>query len=354
VLDTRTTGGALGPGAVRQLQVTDTRDVPSQGVHAVVMNVTVTGGTAGSYLTVYPDGAQRPTASNLNWVAGQTVPNLAEVEVGNDGMVDFYNAAGSVQVIADLEGWVATPSAAQGPNGQYLPLAPRRVLDTRDGTGGTAHPIDQQPITVQVAEPGQSAVVLNLTATDPTTASYLTVWPHGTTQPTASNLNFAAGQTVANRVVVQVSTDGKVDIYNAAGRVNVIADLNGWYTGGSSTGNGALFTGTSPSRVLDTRNGGAPIPGGQHLSVALAGVGPVPSDAIAVVANVTATNTTAASYLTAWPSLQSQPTASDLNWVARQTVPNLVVVTLGTDGKADFYNAAGATDLVIDVVGWYR
>jgi hypothetical protein len=282
------------------------------------------------------------------------VPNLVEVEVGSDGMVDFYNAAGSVQVIADFEGWVATPSAAQGPSGQYLPLAPRRVLDTRDGTGGTAHPIDQQPITVQVAQPGQSAVVLNVTATDPTMASYLTVWPHGTTRPTASNLNFAAGQTVANRVVVQVSADGKVDIYNAAGQVSVIADLNGAFTGGSGSANGALFTGTSPARVLDTRNGGAPIPAGQYLSVPLAGVGPVPSDATAVVANVTVTDTTATSYLTAWPDLQSRPTASDLNWVAGQTVPNLVVVKLGADGTADFYNAAGATDLVIDVVGWYR
>jgi hypothetical protein len=73
-----------------------------------------------------------------------------------------------------------------------------------------------------------------------------------------------------------------------------------------------------------------------------------------VVANVTVTTTTAASYLTAWPDLQSRPTASDLNWVAGQTIPNLVVVTLGADGKADFYNAVGATDLIIDVVGWYR
>lgn len=340
---------------MRSLTVVGSHGVPPAGVHAVVMNVTVTGTTAGSYLTVYPHGEQPPTASNLNWRAGQTVPNLVEVQVGSDGSVDFYNALGSVQVIADLEGWVATPSAAQGPDGQFVATAPTRVLDTRTGIGGYSHRVGQQPITVRVAPAGAEAVVLNVTATNPNMASYLTVWPHGAAQPTASNLNFMAGQTVPNRVIVPVSNDGKIDIFNAAGTVDVVADLNGSFTGGSGGSSGALFTATSPARMVDTRNGGSRIAGGHDLTVPLAGVGPVPSDATAIVANVTVTDTTAASYLTAYPDgVTQRPTASDLNWVAGDTRPNLVVVKLGADGKADFYNAAGATDLVIDVVGWYR
>jgi len=66
------------------------------------------------------------------------------------------------------------------------------------------------------------------------------------------------------------------------------------------------------------------------------------------------TGTTGASYLTAWPDGANRPTASDLNWVAHQTVPNLVVVKLGANGKLDLYNAAGATDVILDVVGYYR
>ena len=133
----------------------------------------------------------------------------------------------------------------------------------------------------------------------------------------------------------------------------MVVDLNGWFSG-SSSGGGALFTGISPTRMVDTRNSDTPIAAGGQLSVSMAGVGPIPADATAVVANVTVTNTTAASYLTAYPDGASRPIASDLNWLAGRTVPNLVVIKLGAGGRADFYNAAGRTDLVIDVVGWYR
>jgi hypothetical protein len=75
------------------------------GATAVALNVTATGGTATSYLSVYPGGSTRPTASNLNYVAGQTIPNLVIVPVGPGNTVTFYNAAGTVNVIADLVGY---------------------------------------------------------------------------------------------------------------------------------------------------------------------------------------------------------------------------------------------------------
>jgi len=172
--------------------------------------------------------------------------------------------------------------------------------------------------------------------------------------PTVSNLNFKAGQTVANRVQVGVSSDGKVDIYNPAGSVDVIADLNGWFSGTGTTSDPYLLTAQAPVRILDTLDSSGRLAPGKVLPVTVAGAGGVPLDAKAVVANITVTDTTAPSYLTAYPDGSSRPTASDLNWVAGQTVPNLAVVKLGADGKLDLYNAAGWTDVVIDVVGWYR
>ena len=82
--------------------------VPTTGVSAVVLNVTVTDPNAGSYLTVYPNGASVPTASNLNFTPGQTVPNLVVVKVGSSGMVNVYNAAGGTDVIFDVAGWYST------------------------------------------------------------------------------------------------------------------------------------------------------------------------------------------------------------------------------------------------------
>jgi hypothetical protein len=73
----------------------------------------------------------------------------------------------------------------------------------------------------------------------------------------------------------------------------------------------------------------------------------------AVVLNVTVTNPTAASFLTVWPDGSLQPLASDLNYITGLTVPNLVIVKLGSNGAVDLYNAFGSVDVVIDVVGWY-
>jgi hypothetical protein len=92
--------GAVGPNAEITVDVT-VGSVPASA-KAVVVNTTVTGPTQGSFLTVYPTGVTRPTASNLNFVAGETVPNLVMVKVGADGYVKVYNAVGQVHVIFDV------------------------------------------------------------------------------------------------------------------------------------------------------------------------------------------------------------------------------------------------------------
>jgi hypothetical protein len=80
-------------------------------VGAVVLNVTVTQPTGSGYLTVYPHGVTRPASSNLNFVAGQTVPNLVIAPVGANGNVDFYTGTtGTTQIVADVSGWFATPN----------------------------------------------------------------------------------------------------------------------------------------------------------------------------------------------------------------------------------------------------
>jgi hypothetical protein len=71
--------------------------------------VTVTNTSNASWMTVWPDGAPRPGTSDLNWAAGQTVPNLVVVQIGNAGpnagAVDFFNAFGQTDLIVDLVGW---------------------------------------------------------------------------------------------------------------------------------------------------------------------------------------------------------------------------------------------------------
>jgi DNA-binding beta-propeller fold protein YncE len=362
VLDTRNgTGGfgsPVGPGGTISLQVTGVDGVPSSGVTAVVLNVTVTSPTAYSYVTVYPDGIARPLASNLNFYAGNTIANLVTVPVGSDGKVDFYNAVGSTELIADLQGYYTT----SGAGASYVPAGPTRVLDTRNGTGAPQAPIGQGgSISLQVEgadgipATGVTAVVLNLTATDATAPSYVTAYPDGQTPPLASNLNFHSGENIANLVTVPVGADGKVDFYNSAGSTDLVADLEGYYT---TSGTGSLFVAAGPTRLLDTRNGtGAPqalIGQGAWISLQVEGVQQVPATGVtAVVLNLTATQSTASSYITAYPDGETTPLASNLNFTAGETIANMAVVPVGTDGEVDFYNAVGSTDLIADLAGYF-
>jgi hypothetical protein len=368
LLDTRTNGGPVGPGSVRTVKVTGKNGVPASNVGAVVLNVTVTEPTAPGYITVYPAGQSPPTASNLNFVPGQSIANLVTAKVGANGSVSIFNFAGSTQVLFDVVGYFPTTppaallGAALSQGGQYVSLAPNRFLDTRI-SHQTLGPNGQLNLQITgrggIPSSGVAAVVMNLTATNTTAAGYLTAWPTGTARQTTSNLNFVAGQFVPNLTVVPVGAGGKVSIYNFAGSTDVIADVVGWYTApGVSVPGGSTFHPLAPSRILDTRNGTGtdklPLGPGQFLSLEALNKGGVPGTGVTAIAlNTTATNTTAAGFLTVWPGGALLPTASNLDFVAGQTVPNLVITKVSVDGLVNIYNFAGNTDVIGDVVGYY-
>jgi hypothetical protein len=366
--------GTLSEGGSLNVQITGVDSVPSTAT-AAVLNVTVTNTTASGYLTLSPGGSETPLSSNLNWQAGETRANLVTMTLGYSGNVSVFNAIGSADVIIDLEGYFA-PATGGSTAGLFNPVAPVRICDTRStsssnqcNSGGNGTLAAGSTLTVSVNANGATpstnveAVVLNVTATNTTAAGgYLTIWANGQSQPTASNLNFGPNESIPNRVIVPVnSSNDEINIYNYSGHTDVIIDVNGWYTAGQTGSAGATFNAMTPFRICDTRSGsatnqcsGQAINSGTTLNVQFTGQYGIPTSAEAVILNVTVTNTTAnGGYLTLYPSTSSQPTASDLNWSAGQTVPNLVIVELGTSGAVSVFNYSGNADLIIDVVGWY-
>jgi hypothetical protein len=361
-----------GPGITRSVDVTDTNGsgVPETGVSAVVLNVTVTDTDAYSYLSLFPNGnAQPQTGSNLNWSPGKTIANLVTVKVGTAGRIAIYNEAGNSNVIADVVGWYDDGTVA----GQlYNSVAPTRVLDSRTTTGdlsgpwgaGVTRTLDVIGSPTAVVPSGATAVVLNVTVTDTTTGGFATVFPADVgTVPTASNINWAPGNTIPNLVTVRLgtggsSTLGKVKIYNAVGSTNIIADVVGYY---SATGAG--FHVLSPTRVLDSRTttGNLSGPWGagatRQLDVTNTyGSGVPASGAQAVIMNVTVTDTSTAGFLTLFPATTSSvPNASNLNWSAHDTIPNLTITKVATSGSDNIkiYNAVGSTNVIADIVGWF-
>ena len=240
--------GPVGQSQSMSIAVLGRGGIPASGVAAVALNVTATNPTAPSFVTVWPSGVERPTASNLNVVAGQTVPNMVIAKVGQDGRISVYNNTGSVDIVVDVLGWFATGSS-------YNALTPARVLDTRTTSplvGGIA-----ADVTIAgaggVPASGVGGVALNVTVTNPAGSSFLTVWPAGVDRPTSSNVNFVGGQNVPNMVIVKLGTGGKISLFSPTPTVDVVIDVLGWFSAGGA------FTGITPARLMDTRSSVRPL-----------------------------------------------------------------------------------------------
>ena len=371
ILDTRDGTGTgainpIGPGGSIDVTVVGVGGVPATNVTAVALNVVATNATGpASFLTIWPTGSVRPLASNLNFVPGVSVPNLVIARVGTGGKVSMFNNLGSINVAADVQGYFL----GDGSGSTYIPLVPARILDTRNGTGGTSSPVGPGgTIELKVTDAGGvpaaggTAVALNVTATNVSgNESFLTVWPSGSSRPLASNLNFIFGQTVPNLVIARVGDGGKISIFNNVGNVDVVADTQGYFAAPATPPPGSTYFGQNPARILDTRDGTG-VPGGAmgqlgtggFIDVQVTGAGGVPSNATAVVLNVTAADSPGPdSFLTLYPTGSARPLASNLNFVAGQTVPNLVIARIGSGGKVTFYNNLGSTVVVADVQGYF-
>ena len=248
-------------------------------------------------------------------------------------------------------------------SGEYSPMTPARLLDTRDGTGLFGVPaklLGGEVRNIQIAgqlgipATGVLAVVMNATVTSATAGGWLAAWPAGAPQPNVSVLNFVAGQTVSNLVTIGLGSDGQVSLTALQGQVDVILDVVGSYATATGTP-GGRFHATPAIRLLDTRAGfGKSIQPGFATQLLVTGVGGIPpSDVAAIAVNITVTDATDSGFITAWPSDVKLPLASNVNFVAGVTVANLAIIRVPANGKINLYNSAGITDLIVDVAGWY-
>lgn len=377
LLDTRVgTGAPLGPisaGSTTSVPVVGRGGVPNSGVSAVVLNVTVTQPGSTGFLTVWASGTSRPNASSLNFVPGQTVPNLVLAPVGVDGKVSVFNGStGTAQLIADVSGYVTSGPATAA--GALVPTYPTRLLDSLAGIGvpTTADIPALGEVSVQIAgqaglpATGVTAVLLNVTVDRPTSFGFVTVWGSDTARPPTSNVNFAAGQTVPNLVLAPVGADGRVHLYNgSAGQIRLIADVSGYVLAGGPSSAGTIGT-LSPARVLDTRNGigtesgqAVTIPAQGtvrvHITGGLATSGVPVGEEAAVLLNVTVTSPRTFGYLTVFAGGTTRPATSSLNFTAYQTVPNLTFAPVGSDGSVAIFNGSlGSVAVVADVFGYVR
>lgn len=322
---------------------------------------------------------------------GRSVHGFMELANGQVPAIDLDAICFGMRTCAYDSGGAAFPS------GGFHPLSPTRILDTRVGVGissGAVRPgdgrlDDPNPVNRRlethnhefkvtgfagVPESGVSAVLINLTAASPPAGGYVSVSPRPSVAgdvfddqatyrelPATSNLNLVAGETAPNLVLAQVGAGGIIRLtYAGYGPMHVIADVAGWYdTGAPAVAQGGLgFTGlAAPVRLLDTRNQiggiGDRFRVGDDRALKVTGIAGVPPDAQAVVVNITGAAPAQVGFITAYPNGQGLPNASNLNLNPGQTRANLAVVKVGADGKIRLAALETATDIIVDVFGYY-
>jgi hypothetical protein len=235
--DTRAGAGAQPAGVPLVVPLSDS-GVP-EGAEAAVLTVTATEPVARGFATVVPCGTPPTGTSNLNFEGGATVPNVVVVQPGDGGAVCVTSNV-DTQLVVDVFGAFAAGA-------DVGIVEPRRLIDTRQ----TGTPAAGGVVVVPVGGPSgapddATGVMLNLTAADPRAAGFLTAYPCASGPPLASNLNVVAGTNRANFVLVAPDAAGTVCVSTSA-VTDVVVDLMGWV--------GAAFTGTVPTRLLDTRQG---------------------------------------------------------------------------------------------------
>ncbi len=377
LVDTRSgVGGYSTPGTAnvwRSVQVTGIGGIPASGVASVAMTVTALNPAAEGALTLAPNTSLSGSPTFLVFEAGDNVSNSGVVDVGTDGKI-AVKANTSVNMLIDVQGYFTVGNGTPAPGG-YVSAHSTRIVNTATGVGvATAGKLAASSTTTISATGGNtgipataSAVYANITVqTASTTDNFVTAFSTGTPRPNTS-LNYPGSPTAgtvsatALGATVDLNSSGQFDLYIGPGAgtagVNVIVDIQGYFDGEPSTSGFTPLT----SRVLDTRVAPAvPLPANSVTTVQLGGVGGIPNGStslagVALNAQTLNGNGSVGGYLRMWPSDQTEPNASTINFDPNSITSNLTVIqpALST-GTIKVRNVSSvAVNLVLDAEGYF-
>lgn len=358
LLDTKAGVGApvakVQAGTAVTVQVAGRGGVPSSGVDAVLLNVNATAPAAAGYVTAHADLTTQPSSRALSYAAGGVTTTLVLARLGSNGKVRLYSSA-TTDLSADIVGWSPTGGYVSGG-------APVRVVDTRSGVGAPRARVPAGgALTVPLAgragipATGVGAVLLDVSATTPSAAGWLTAWPSGASRPAAPQVHYEAAGAATGLVEARVGANGAVTLHSTA-QTDVLVDVLGWLP--TSADQVAL----GPTRVLDTETGlslaagsvAGRVAAGSAPVVTVVGKGGVPTTGVrAAVLTLTVVSPTAAGYLTAYPSGSAETPYATVKYGSGRTATNTVVVPVGLDGAVRVKTSAAAY-VKVDVQGYVR
>jgi len=309
---------------------------------AVAIGIVVAEAGGAGFVTAWPSGVARPEASNLNFAPGNTVANSAVIQLGPSGSIDVHVSARASLIVDVTAAFVDVGVEVNA--GRFIVTDPTRMIDTREnGLRGTSEIALPLPAGVP---PDAIALAVTVTAVNAAAPGFLTAFPAGTSVPNASVVNTdRLNTTRASAVFLPVTSDGFVVHRSMA--TDVIVDVWGWFTGDSAMpSREGLFVPQVPSRAWDSRSTLDPVHPGGTVERPIAS----PS-AVAIVANITALESTKAGFVSVFAAGTSRPDVSSLNYRWRQPVAALAISRVSDRGIA-VYSSAGA-HVLVDIAGWF-
>ncbi len=348
-IDTR--GGArLAAGHVLQVGLSGL--VPDDA-RAAVIDLAAVNPAGPGYLTAWSCDEPMPPTSNLNYLAGATRAAHAVVTLAADASICIFSMT-NTDVLVDVTGSYSTDPAAL----RFHAQPPERIYDSRL-SGGAWRAGETRAIAMP---PSAAAVAINLTITQPVGAGFVTVFPCQATLPVVSNINYSAGQVVANLVETGVS-DGTICVYSMA-RTHIVIDLEGTY---DTADDGLRYQAVAPTRLVDTRTGVGSVFGRVALDAGPLGVWPsnapvattaVPADVKALMVSMIAVAPRTAGWGEIGPCLEpgsgTPYQSSTLNFVAGDVVANQAITPTQAASGADVCTFATSPAYhVVDLTGWF-
>ncbi len=343
---------------------------------AITGNIT-TVNSGGGYLTLYPSDAAQPTVANSNYGANEILNNVFTVGLGAvDGAFKIF-VTSTTDVVIDVTGYYAPPGAG----GLYFhPLpTPIRLLETRNNPalpgcfkpnaplpGGVDTPQLATGLCQGVTIPANAQAITGNATTVNAGSGYFTLYPSGAARPTVASSNYLAGQIMNAPFTVGLGVDGRFVIFPTT-QTDLVVDVLGYYSPDAVdvNGMGLLFSPLAhPIRLLETRNvpgfpgcykPNAPLAGGAIRTQPAWGLCDgltIPAAALGLIGNATTVNPLGG-YLTFWPSTAAQPIIATSNFTPGQVFNRHFTTGLGnTDGAFNIYTLT-ATDLVVDLSGYF-
>ena len=341
VVDTHSTGGAIGAGKTRSVKVLGVGGVPSSGVIDVALDVISVDSTAASSFTVFPHAGPRPASPQLSWVKAQRVNTLVWVRVGSGGAVDVSNATGSSQLIVDVEGYYTPVSS----NGDVLTAVNGpKLFDSRS----TKSPVAANGVrTVQVVghggvPAGATAAVVQLTAVRPGQRDYVRAWAAGASRPKTWSLYAPKGATTSVTAVVPLSSSGALSI-SPLFATHLVVSLEGFLSAAPSSPTTGVTSLVTPAKRLVRLS----LAAGATKTVKLSRPAGMDSALLTISGSGPA-----GTYVSVWPAGQRTPPVATMSlgpgWLRTSRI-----TPLGTNGSLSIHNAGRSTiQIVVDLSGW--